>query len=66
MSAIRVVIAFGMERQEIKNYTKYLDKARQSSLKGGTKTALSLGLLFMVIYSSYSYAFYMGSVFVDY
>jgi ATP-binding cassette subfamily B (MDR/TAP) protein 1 len=66
MSAIRVVIAFGMEKQEVKNYTKYLDKARQSSIKVGTMTALSLALLFMVIYSSYAYAFYMGSVFVDY
>lgn len=66
MSAIRVVIAFGMESKETANYCKYLERSKKASIKNHTYIALSVGLLFLFIYCAYGYAFYMGSVFVEY
>ncbi len=66
ISAIRVVIAFGMEVQEIRNYTRYLDRAKKASVKTHILTALAIATLWMIVYFSYAYAFYIGSLFVQY
>ena len=33
LNAIRVVVAYGQEEKEVKNYTKYLDRARKAGVK---------------------------------
>lgn len=63
--AIRVVVAFGMEQVEAKNYMKHLDNAKKNSLKLHFKNALSLGLMFVIIYGMYAYAFWAASIFVE-
>jgi ABC-type multidrug transport system fused ATPase/permease subunit len=64
-NAIRVVIAFGMEKVECNNYEKFLVYARDVALKSNTRIALSIGAFFSIIYLCYSYAFFVGSFFVE-
>jgi ATP-binding cassette, subfamily B (MDR/TAP), member 1 len=64
MTAIRVVIAFGMEMQEVDNYTRYLDRAKKASTRTHLYTALAIASLWMIVYFSYAYSFFIGSLFV--
>lgn len=64
LSSIRVVISYGMEMAEIENYNTYLVKSRTVALKEGVKASVMLGFLFLAIYGSYAYAFYIGSIWV--
>jgi hypothetical protein len=54
-----------MESVEARNYIKYLDKAKKASMKTHLFTALATGLLLFVVYNSYAWAFYIGSVFIE-
>ncbi len=65
LSAIRVVSAFGMESLEAKNYSKYLERAKNASFKNQLWAAICLGLFFFVVYSTYAYSFWIGSIFVE-
>lgn len=65
MSAIRVVIAFGQENTEVQNYTKYLERARVASIKNHRIVAICVGGMYWCIYCLYSYAFWIGSLFVE-
>jgi len=62
---MRVVIAFGMEKVEFKNYSQYLLKAKTASNKNHFFNACALAALFIFIYLAYAYSFYMGSVYVE-
>lgn len=66
LMAIRVVVAFGMEAVEYRNYTAYLQQAKDNATKNHFKSAGALGLVFVAMYASYAYAFYIGSVYVRY
>jgi hypothetical protein len=59
------VVAFGMEGVELTNYSKYLIRAKDASILNHLFNALGLGFMFMIIYSCYAYAFYIGSLFVE-
>lgn len=61
LNAIRVVQAFGQERTEVRNYEKYLNKAKETGLRTHLKTAIALGMFFFAIFGYYSYGFYTGS-----
>lgn len=63
--AIRVVVAFGQEKTEIKNYCMYLDNSRKASTKTHLKNAASLCLMMMMIYWMYAYSFWIGTVWVE-
>ena len=65
LSAIKVVTAFGMEVQEKLNYTKYLEQAKKAGFNSRLFNAAVVALFFMIIFSSYAYAFYIGSQFVE-
>ena len=65
LSAIRVVSAFGMESLEAKNYTKYLERAKNAGFRNQLWSAVCLGLFFLVVYSTYAYSFWIGSIFVE-
>lgn len=45
----------------MKNYDKYLDRARVIGIKTHFKTALTIGAFFFVMFGYYAYAFYTGS-----
>ena len=65
LSAIKVVIAFGNELIEVKNYSKFLEHSRQATIKSGVKLGVFFGFLLFTIYGSYAYAFIIGSIWVD-
>lgn len=64
MNAIKVVVAYGQEEKEVKNYSKYLDRARKAGIKTHCRGALTMALFFASIFGTYAYAFYMGSVWI--
>lgn len=64
LNAIKVVFAFGQEETEIKNYEKYLTKARKTGIKTHMTGALAIGGFFMTLYGYYSYSFFVGSFMV--
>jgi ribosomal protein S19 len=64
LNAIRVVVAYGQEEKEVKNYIKYLDRARKAGIKTHCKGSMVISLFFASIFGVYAYAFYMGSVWI--
>lgn len=64
LNAIRVVVAYGQEEKEVKNYAKYLARARAAGIKTHCKGALTMALFFASIFGTYAYAFYLGSVWI--
>ena len=66
LNAIRVVVAYGQEAKEIKNYTKYLNRARDAGIKTHCRGAFAMALFFASIFGTYAYAFYLGSVWIYY
>lgn len=59
-----MVFAFGQEETEIKNYDKYLARAKAIGIKGHMKGALAVGGFFLAVYAYYPYSFYIGSYFI--
>jgi len=54
-----------MESLEAKNYTKYLERAKNAGFRNQLWAAVCLGLFYFVIYSTYAYSYWLGSVFVE-
>lgn len=59
-----MVVAYGQEEKEVKNYSKYLYRARIAGIKTHCKGALTMAMFFASIFGTYAYAFYMGSVWI--
>lgn len=49
LNAIKVVFAFGQENTEIKNYEKYLEKAKSTGIRGHFIGALAVGGFLFVL-----------------
>lgn len=64
LNAIRVVAAYGQEEKEVRNYTKYLERARVAGVKTHCKGAFAMALFFASIFGTYAYSFYLGSVWI--
>ncbi len=65
LQAIRVVVAFGMEKTEIESYNRFLTRVQEQGGKADVTTGCSLGFFLFAIYCAYSYAFLMGGVWVN-
>lgn len=65
LNAIRVVVAYGQEKQEMANYDKYLDIARSAGVKTHVKASLIIAFFFANMLCLYAYSFYMGSVWIE-
>ena len=65
LQAIRVVVAFGMEKTEMASYNKFLSRVQQQGGKADIFTGCSLGFFLFAIYAAYSYAFLMGGIWVN-
>ncbi|XP_071520197.1 ATP-dependent translocase ABCB1-like [Panulirus ornatus] len=61
ISAIRTVVAFGGEQKEIKRYESNLVHARKAGEKRGLVTGAGMGMVWLLIYAAYSFAFYYGT-----
>ncbi|XP_065859872.1 ABC transporter B family member 11-like isoform X2 [Euphorbia lathyris] len=60
IGSIRTVASFTGERQAISNYKKYLATAYKSGCNEGLATGFGLGVLFFIIFGSYSLAIWFG------
>ncbi len=64
LNAIKVVLAFGREQTEIRNYEKYLIRAKRTGIKTHFFGSLAIGGFFLSLYGYYTYSFYVGSYMV--
>jgi ABC-type multidrug transport system fused ATPase/permease subunit len=64
LNAIRVVVAYGQEEKEVRNYTKYLNRARDAGIRTHCRGSVAMALFFASIFGTYAYAFYLGSVWI--
>lgn len=65
LNAIKVVTAYGMERTEIENYSKYLERARSVGVKTHFWGCLIMGLVVAMIYLTYAYSYFVGAIFIS-
>lgn len=65
LAAIRVVVSFGFEKQEVKNYTKYLDQVHATGCKREKNYGLVVGFLIAVMQAAYAFSFWIGSYFIE-
>ena len=65
LGAIRIVVAFGMEELEVKNYMNTIEGYNKVAVKWGVKAGFLFGFFNFCIYLGYSYAFTLGSVWID-
>ncbi|KAA0184411.1 ABC transporter, subfamily ABCB/MDR [Hyalella azteca] len=61
LSGIKTVLAFGGETKEVKRYESNLVHARNAGVRRGMFSGISLGLVWLIIYASYSIAFWYGT-----
>lgn len=59
-SLIRTVTAFGGQQKEIERYKKNLVTARNNNIKRGLLNGVGIGLLYLLLFSSYGLAFWYG------
>lgn len=60
LSSIRTVYAFGGQAKEAEEYEKRLETAKKNSIIRGTLTALTMGLMFGIMYGVYGLGFWYG------
>nr|XP_032517741.1 ATP-dependent translocase ABCB1-like isoform X2 [Danaus plexippus plexippus] len=60
LGSIKTVYAFNAQQYEIKRYKKHLANARRIFIRKETFTGMSMGLLYLCVFSSYAMAFYIG------
>ena len=65
LSSMKVVVAFGMEKVEIKNYGKYLEAGRRAGAVEKLASGAGLSLMMTMIYLVYAYSFWVGGKFVS-
>ena len=61
-----MVVAYGQEVKEVKNYTKYLNRARDAGIRTHCRGAFAMGIFFASTFGMYAYAFYLGSIWIQY
>ena len=60
LQSIKIVQTYGNELLELKNYVKYLDRAKQQKFKSQIFVSLAFAFFFFIIYAFYGYSLYMG------
>nr|XP_020843129.1 multidrug resistance protein 1 isoform X2 [Phascolarctos cinereus] len=64
LSAIRTVIAFGGQKKELERYNRNLEEAKSFGIKKAVVANVSMGIAFLLIYSSYALAFWYGTTLI--
>jgi len=64
-SQIRTIVSFGNEQKEIDRYVNKLKPTKKYGIIKAQTFGISLGLLFSVVYCSYSIAFIKGSQYIN-
>ncbi|KAF8945465.1 Multidrug resistance protein 1 [Haplosporangium gracile] len=61
IGSIRTVAAFGGQKRELKKFNTILEEAYKSGVKKSIATGLGMGSFMLIMFLSYSLAFYYGS-----
>ncbi|KYO26614.1 hypothetical protein Y1Q_0019105 [Alligator mississippiensis] len=64
LAAVRTVIAFGGQKKEIERYHKNLEDAKHIGIKKAVTANISMGIVFLLIYSSYALAIWYGTTLI--
>ncbi|XP_031765976.2 ATP-dependent translocase ABCB1-like isoform X2 [Galleria mellonella] len=64
LSSIRTVYAFSGQQKEMERYESHLKHIRKINITKGFYNALTMGILFLCIFSSYALAFWFGYVLI--
>ncbi|CAK8684913.1 unnamed protein product [Clavelina lepadiformis] len=64
ISSIRTVVAFHGQEKECERYNENLEEARKVGIKKGVVSGVSIGMLFLIMFSTYGLAFWYGSTLV--
>jgi len=64
LTLIRIVIAFGQEKLEEQNFTKFLVKSRKEGNIASVKFAFGISTFNYIIFMMYTYGLALGGVFV--
>lgn len=64
ISSIKLVAAYGREKDEHKSFASHLDEVRDSSIKNKFMSALWFSLFNFINLFSYAYSFTIGGIFV--
>jgi ATP-binding cassette subfamily B (MDR/TAP) protein 1 len=64
LNSIRIVVAYGGQRQECQRYSILVDKVKQAYTRKGWWVAAGLGAFFMCMFSAYAYSMYVGGILI--
>ncbi|KAF9899271.1 Multidrug resistance protein 1 [Linnemannia zychae] len=61
IGSIRTVVAFGGQKRELRKFNAVLEEAYKSGVKKSIATGLGMGSFMLIMFMSYSLAFYYGA-----
>ncbi|KAK3823505.1 MAG: p-glycoprotein [Benniella sp.] len=61
ISGIRTVVAFDGQKRELRKYSNFLDQAYKAGFKKAIATGIGLGSFMLILFLSYSLAFWYGA-----
>ncbi|KAF9353097.1 Multidrug resistance protein 1 [Mortierella sp. AD094] len=61
IASIRTVVAFDGQKRELKKFSGFLDEAYKSGIKKAIATGIGMGSFMLIMFLSYSLAFYYGA-----
>lgn len=64
LNSIRIVVAYGGQRQEVDRYAVFVEKVKQAYMRKGWWVAAGLGAFFLCLFSAYAYSMYVGGVLI--
>ena len=64
LNSIRIVVAYGGQRQETQRYSNLVENVKQAYMRKGWWVAAGLGAFFMCMFSAYAYTMYVGGVLI--
>lgn len=63
--AIKVVASFGREKKELQKFIRWSEKTRDVGRKYQRRYSFMVAVMKLAIFSFYTFAFYIGSVFIE-
>jgi ATP-binding cassette subfamily B (MDR/TAP) protein 1 len=64
LNSIRIVVAYGGQRQESQRYSILVEKVKRAYMRKGWWVAAGLGAFFMCMFSAYAYSMYVGGTLI--